>query len=281
MAKRVLPDFERPPVIETVLGIQFQRLSQFCSVHLGAFWRSLGSDWTKVKDAAPLQPQLERFAESEVWGDVAPQQLVLSGTFVQRGQIRNDAEDRMIQVQPDRFHYNWLGHGGGEYPRYARVRPEFDKALSTFEEFLGNEGIGSLAPTQWEVTYVNHLHKGDLWSTPEDWRQMFRPLGCADSGSERVRLEAFGGEWHYVIGEQQGRLHVKLQHGREKAGDARELMVLTLTARGPVASGNGPGLEWGAGLDLGHEAIVEGFKNLTTEEAHDYWGIRHGDANDN
>ena len=49
-------------------------------------------------------------------------------------------------------------------------------------------------------------------------------------------------------------------------------MMLNLTARGPVPS-NEAFLEFDNGLALGHEAIVRGFKDLTSEKAHQYWEI--------
>jgi hypothetical protein len=38
------PDYERPPVVETVLGVQFDPLPDLCNAHLGAFWGTLECD---------------------------------------------------------------------------------------------------------------------------------------------------------------------------------------------------------------------------------------------
>ena len=35
-----LPDYERPPVVETVLGVQFDSLPKFTNAHLGTFWET-------------------------------------------------------------------------------------------------------------------------------------------------------------------------------------------------------------------------------------------------
>ncbi len=68
----------------------------------------------------------------------------------------------MIQVQNGRLHLNWLGRG--QYPRYATIRPEFDQALAAFTAFVADEDLGEIRANQREITYVNQIPKGPLWS---------------------------------------------------------------------------------------------------------------------
>lgn len=266
-----LVDFERPPVVETVLGVQFTPLN-LMNAHLGAFWKRLGAAWPNVKDAPPLPPQFERFGEGVVWGSALLVQVCQESSS--RIQIRNADGDKMIQAQRDRFHYNWLGHEGGEYPRYKSVRAEFDKLLEEFRRFVREESLGHLQPNQWEVTYVNHLPKGTVWAKSSEWPELFRRLIVFPDKLASTQLESFGGEWHYRIEPQRGRLHVNLQHGRRKD---TEVLVLTLTARGPVDERDPKGTSLDDGLNFGREAIVKAFKELTSEAAHEYWGV-HEDA---
>src|SRR5262245_55135596 len=110
--KPPLPDYISPPVVETVLGVQFARLPGFTNAHLGAFWKSLdATEWPTVSDAPPLQPQFERFSEAAKWARGL--QLQLTPIPAGRVQIKNRAGDRMIQVQNGRLHFNWLGDAGG------------------------------------------------------------------------------------------------------------------------------------------------------------------------
>lgn len=61
-AQSALPEYGNPPVVETVVGVQFQSLSGFTNAHLGAFWQALGvQDWPTVQDVPPLPRQEERF----------------------------------------------------------------------------------------------------------------------------------------------------------------------------------------------------------------------------
>ena len=73
-----------------------------------------------------------------------------------------------------------------------------------------------------------------------------------------------------------GRLHVKIQHGR-RAGSppsksAREVLLLSLTARGPINSTEGSGMSLDEGLGKGREAIVGAFACIMSEEAQVHWG---------
>ena len=269
------PDYDNPPLIETVLGAQFDRLRGFKNAHLGAFWKTLDTeDWPVVSDAPPLPPQLEQFTDSAKWGKGL--QIQVTQDPASRLRIKNKAGDRMIQVQNGRVHSNWIGEEGIPYPRYPRVREAFADVMRRFLEFLAQEKLGDFRPNQWEVTYVNQIPKGTVWNTPSDW-SFFRPLGAVPSVPEIVEGESFNGEWHFVIPEQRGRLHVQWQHAvkpdPEKEHD--EFIRLTLTARGPLQQSEDVSETVLDGLNLGREVIVRSFRDFMSDEANTYWGLKH------
>lgn len=269
-----MPSYDRPPVIETILGAQFERLRGFKNAHLGAFWKTLDTEeWPDVFDAPPLQSQFERLTESARWAPIGAQ-LTVTQDPSSRLQIKNKAGDRMIQVQNSRFHFNWLGQTGGEYPRFKSVWRDFLWALQRFVEFVVREKVGDFRPNQWEITYLNHIPKGTVWSTPNDWG-FFRPLGAVPTVEGLVQGESFAGAWHFVIPEQRGRLHVEWQHGRKSGPEEQEIVVLTLTARGPVAESDDPIQAILDGIDLGRRTIVRSFASLMSKAANDHWGLRH------
>ncbi|MCC7290571.1 MAG: hypothetical protein IT449_00755 [Phycisphaerales bacterium] len=180
----------------------------------------------------------------------------------------------MIQVQNGRLHYNWIRRPGIEYVRYAANRPKFDAVLVAFRAFLSGENLGEPKPNQWEVTYVNHIPKGTVWQSPEDWARLFvgMPQVAPDLGS--VNLETMSGAWHYVIPDRRGRLHVDLKHAKLDADPASEILRATLTARGPIgASSAGESCTLEEGIELGRRIIVLGFKAMFSEEAHTTWGL--------
>jgi uncharacterized protein (TIGR04255 family) len=267
-----LPDYDNPPVVETVLGVQFDRLPGFKNAHLGAFWKTLDSnEWPTVVDVPLLPFQFERFTEAPQWSKGL--QLKLTQDPACRLQIRNKDNDRMIQVQNGRLHFNWLGKPGGGYPRYEKVRDGFEVALRQFSQFVGQESVGDLQPNQWEVTYVNHIPKGTVWSTPNDW-SFFKPLAGVPMLPGLVQGESFSGEWHFVIPDERGRLHVQWRHGTQADAQEQEMVVLTLTARGSVTD---PGKVFEE-IDLGHDVVVRSFASLVSRTANDYWRLKNANA---
>lgn len=273
VTKRATPRFRTPPVVEVVLGVQFDPLPGFRNAHLGAFWKSLGPDWPEVIDAPPLPPQFERFGETQTWAQAGARLTLTQGVDL-RLQMKNSSKNRMIQVQNGRLHFNWLGHEGGEYPAYSQIRPAFQRTVAEFLEFLESESLDAPTPNQWEVTYLNHIPKGTVWESPSDWADLFPSLPMPRKSPSLVLLESFGGEWHYEIPPHGGRLHVQARHGSTSPGEGAEILLLNLTTRGPVST-------WGAledGLDVGHNALVHAFKELTSSRAHAHWELMHDDS---
>lgn len=257
------PSFERPPVVETVLGVQFDALD-ISSAHLGAYWGHLGEEWPFVEDAPPLPDQFESFPDEPLWNLT---RFKVTQEPACRFKLTNRAKDRMIQVQRSRFHYNWLGLHTGErrdYPRYKIVRSEFDSHFDQFAKYMERVTSSDLDFNQWEVTYVNHIEKDTIWSSPAEWDQIV-PLSLAPSTNpSMVELTGFQSTYKYEITSERGRLYAQWQSGTH---NDNEVIILKLTARGPATSLS----EVHRGLDLGHEAIVRSFKEMTSLTAHEFW----------
>ncbi len=279
MKESPLPDYESPPVIETVLGVQFGRIDGFTNGHLGRFWASLdGEEWPLSEDAPRLQPQQERFDES-AWARIGAH-LTVSQDVSSRLQIKNKDRSRMIQLQSDRLHFNWLGESGEEYPRYERVREGFDWACRQFVDFVTQEKAGAFQPNQWEITYVNHIPEGTVWSAPSDWGSFFRLLRPKQADMGFLEQEGFTGDWRFVIPEKRGRLHVEWRQGTKKieGEDEQSIIRLTFTARGPMLEGADQFDAVLAGLDLGRDTIVRSFQEFMSAEASKVWGLQNVDS---
>jgi uncharacterized protein (TIGR04255 family) len=273
-----LPDYDRPPLVETVVGVQFDEIRSLSTAHLAAFWATLDQQaWPTATDAAPLTPQSERFDELSGWAELVEVRVAQQYPGC-RVQIKHRNGDRMIQLQKGRFHLNWLGQAGATYPRYEHVRKEFSDHWAMFLHFVSTKDPHAVRPNQWEVTYVNQIPRGTVWTTPRDF-VFFRPLGEIPCLPLEIQSESFGGEWHFVIGPQRGRLHVAWQHGRKEnegpQDPSQEFILLTFTARGPVASQDDPTAALLEGLDLGRESIVRSFQQLMSDSANQHWGLKN------
>jgi len=273
-----LPDYENPPVVETILGVQFEPLAGWRNAHLGAFWKTLNPDeWPSLFDVPPLPSQFEQFTEQARWATVGAQ-LTITQVPSARLQIKNRDGNRMIQVQNGRLHFNWLGEGGGRYPRYERVRTGFGESLERFIEFVAQEKVGDFRPNQWEITYLNHIPRGTVWNTTNDWG-FFLPLGAVPTIEHLIQGESFEGGWHFVIPGQRGRLHVQWRHGRKvRPEEEQEIIVLDFTARGQIAESGNPTEAILDGVDLGRETIVKSFEAFASKAANEHWGLK--DASD-
>jgi uncharacterized protein (TIGR04255 family) len=251
-----LPSFGNPPVVETILGVQFVPLVKMKGFHHGMFLARLGAGWTAAQEAPIIPASFERFEDSPPF-DLSFAFEVNAGPPT-RFRVRNEAGNGMVQVQRDRLHYNWLGKGEAEYPRYPEVRKRFDEALETFLAFVSDQQLGEVTPNQWEVTYVNHLPRGESWDSTRGHLAALR----LDGRPEVEGLETEGADLklRFRIPPNRGRLHVE-------SVQKPEAVQLTLTARGPASS-----LEEAlGGLDMGREVIVTAFKTLTSDEAQVAW----------
>src|SRR5262249_22783622 len=141
-------------------------------------------------------------------------------------------DDRVIQLQINRYTYNWRKKDAC-YPRYETIYPEFMSKLQGFRDFLRMAGLEDISLNQWEITYVNHIPRGELWSSQNDWYRVFPGLYHSPDQSGLVQFESITGEWHYEIVPQRGRLHIVGRHSKN-IETSQEFLELQLTARGPI-----------------------------------------------
>ena len=269
-----LPSFEKPPVTETVLGLQFETIPGFTNAHLGAFWSYLGGReyWPTVRDAAAVAPSFERFGEERQWKNLDALNFDISQTPPTRMQIQDASANRMVQIQRDRLVYNWTAtQSGCEYVRYEKLRPEFDDILQKLHDFLKAQSLPPIQPNQWEVTYINQIAQGTVWNDASDWRKVFTFQAVPPAEVNGCTLENFSGGWIYEIAPQRGRLRLNVQHAWLEP-NGKQILLFNLTARGPIKDGAAAVSTIGEGLEVGHEMIARSFVSLTSEEARKYWG---------
>ena len=72
-----LPDFNDPPVAEVVLGLQFNPLTKFRSVHIGALWEHFRDNFPKVSEHPPLQQMFETLGTRPTSGTVLDRKSVV------------------------------------------------------------------------------------------------------------------------------------------------------------------------------------------------------------
>jgi uncharacterized protein (TIGR04255 family) len=254
-----LPDYETPPVIEVVCGVLFRSIDALLAPHFGLLWEKYKSEYPGCREVAPLTPVIERFKEVPAMdiqlGAVPPLPRIW---FVHAN------DNGIIQVQRDRFLHNWKKvRPEDEYPRYPKVIEMFKDRLSKLESFLKENDLGVVEPLQYEMTYINHIPQGDGWTSLNEIGNVF-PDFSLRLNEYRFLPEPEGINWRtsFVLPDQAGRLHVKIQHGKLRE-TGKPVVVLDLTVRGIGADRSSEAMkEW---FDLAREWIVRGFADLTGE----------------
>jgi uncharacterized protein (TIGR04255 family) len=260
-----LPEYARPPVTEVVIGVQFNTIEAFTAVHPGLYWQRVRNSYPKVNVQPPLSPVLELF------GDEKPKVEAKLSSIppLPRCWFLDDSQNRLVQIQPDRFLHNWKKvTGQEEYPRYETIREDFKKLWNDFSKFLEDEQLGQVKTNQWELTYVNYIHQNDGWISMNDLTNLFPCWSGKSSEGYLPVPENITFNVTYAFPEKLGRLHISLEPC-VKMPEGSPLLRLTLTARGRLESSDTESIL--RSLDIGHEWIVRGFTDFTTNKAHKIW----------
>lgn len=272
-----LPDFERPPVTEVALGIQFEPIAQLSPPILGLYWNHVRHKFPNVLQQPALLSTVERIGTRPEAG--LPVQVQLIQTMPSPRLLYIDAQQReMIQVQQDRFVRNWRKLSPEDiYPRYQkRMLPEYRKEFNAFKQFLASEGIETPHVVQCEINYVNQIVAGEGWQTHRDIAKVFTIANLTEFGDQQVTFEDGRLYFRYEIkreGSFVGRLHIVIEPGYQ-LNTNMPVFSATLTARGQPLSDDEEGM-YGF-LNLGHEAIVKTFASITTEQMQKVWRRTNG-----
>src|ERR1700733_10242157 len=97
-----LPDFEEPPVVETVLSVQFERLTEIRTAHLGLLWEKFRADFPKTEERPTLAQVFEQFPETPRTR-LGLELQTYETPPVPRLFFITAQGNQMIQVKPDRF----------------------------------------------------------------------------------------------------------------------------------------------------------------------------------
>jgi len=266
-----LPSFDRPPVSEVALSVQFDKVPALRSFQLCTLWKQFSERFPKIEERPPLDPVVEQLK-------MGPQSHRIEFSLLQLPEVSRyffitKSGNELIQVQQDRFGHNWRKTGeGDEYPRYERIREQFKENLEAFCEFLAAERLGRFAPTQADLTYVNHIVAGEGWEQFGEMHKVLNVQALQYSDSFLKEAESISHSERHIIrtGDKPiGRLHITAEPGYRIA-DKKPILNLTLVARGYPLSGNIDGVL--SFLDLGREYIVRGFASVTRPEMHKIWG---------
>jgi len=235
----------------------FKPLEGLLAPHLGLLWDRLKEQYPRCEEVPPLAPIVERFDDSP-----SVQLSITDKPPLPRIWFIRENETGIIQVQRDRFLHNWKKvRPDDEYPRYTRVMELFRGHLATFDSFVKDIGLGGVEPLQYELTYVNHIPKGEGVEDLDRIGSVFPDFTWRPSDGRFLPMpEHINWRASFPLPERAGRLHVTIRNGVRREDD-HPLLLLELTARGIGRDSSRDEMwKW---FDLGHDWIVRAFADLT------------------
>jgi uncharacterized protein (TIGR04255 family) len=275
-----LPNFERPPLNEVVLSIQFATLEKLKSVHIGLLWARFRTQYPDVTEQATINAEFEIFGAPPQPGPRIKFEQLLAPPMP-RYWFEKSGKPDLLQVQQDRIIHNWRKHEDEPiYPRYETVRDRFRAEVDQFVSFLDDEKLGELRPNQCEVTYTNIIELENSESVhdrlPEItslWTSRFsEPLIDMDFENISIGLQLKMLE----AGKPVGRVHVSFQPAVRTSDPSKQVIKLDITARGrPKQETPESAFDF---LDLGRRAVVKTFAAVTTPSLHSMWGRTDGNG---
>ena len=267
--KQIRPSFERPPLVEQAIVIVFEPLRGFSIVDYGLFWQEIRSEFPLAESTDPTPEQTEVFDEIRN----SESRLQLFQTLpLPRAMFRDEAGGELVQLQPDRFGFNWSKVGDKHYPRSEHVMARFEELFAKFRSYVEARNIGPVKIKQCELTNLNIIPVRDFGSGYED---MTRALNVdpLDLGIPFLQAETYiRARQHRILDDGNapvGRLHTEITpvistQDREKA------FRLEITAR------SRPNIttleEMRSFFDLGRNSINAAFCATVTDQMRKHWG---------
>ena len=249
--------YDRPPVVEVACGVNFNLERPLKSGHIGLYWAKVADQFPRCEDAIPIAPIVESASPSS-----SVQWELFDLPDLRRTWLLNAEGTHLIQLQADRFIYNWKRvQSNATYPSYQQVIAGFKKQWELYKGFLVEHGLGEPTPVQLDLTYFNILT-----GLPSYFRDHVR---VRDEGRFLPEPEAVNWRSQYLLPENAGRLHVSAVTALD-TNSGKQVIRLDVLARGLPKDASESGCA--AWFDMAHEWITQGFTDLTTPEAHALWG---------
>jgi uncharacterized protein (TIGR04255 family) len=270
------PEYQKPPVVEVALSIQFNRLVKFTVPYLGLYWSEVREQFPQQQVQPPIADEGEEAFETP--GRVNFQVRVDLGLANPRCLFISKDGARLIQIQQDRFVFNWRRISPTlEYPRYENVRECFFKEFRHFADFIKRQGLGDVVPSNCEITYVNQIESGSVWQEFGKISQAF-PLFAEQATSDSFLPPAEDikilNRYQMVdhAGKPFGRLKIEVDPAT-RLFDNKKVLLMKITARGqPLGSNDMDALV--RFMDEGRRWVVKVFTSFTSDAMHKTWERR-------
>jgi len=253
-----LPDFGQPPLIEVVLGIQFDTPAGYQQIYAKNVWDLYKDRFPSVQEMSALPPTFEVFSDRPV--NSMNINFHAGATHDRFWFISKDGE-QLIQFQNNKILHNWRKRNN-PYPRFEEIVLNFENETRALSDFFITDFQEEISINQCEITYVNQLPIDSEFSLSE-WFTLFGRDMRIDEGRfvfiEHLRDEE---------GAKYARLVTSM--GSAISEDGAPVIRFDITVRGkPKGTDLMSAINF---LREGRIKIVNHFTSITTKSAHKKWG---------
>lgn len=264
-----LPSFAQPPVAEVALAVQFDG-KPLRVVDLHVIYRAFADGYPAVEEHPAKPEMMLDGSESGLHFRLLDDGSVMEPPLLW---FKSPDGEQIVQVQSDRLVVNWRRRPDRAYPRYeAGVRPKFVDAWLRLESAFQELGHGRITPNVCEVLYVNQIDTSDAWPSFGELDRLVAPWSGKNSDDFLPPPTDVRFALRYDMSP--GWLAIEGNPVRRAGVGGGKALILQLTARGPASSSDQVGAL--SFLDRGREWIVRGFRSVTTQSMHTFWGVDQG-----
>ena len=265
-------DFARPPVDEVVLSVLIQSLDNLLAPHLGAIWTEFKKDrFVRIFEQPPVIPTVEKLTNSMVDAELR------IGNIPELARIWfiHENEDQILQVQRDRFTFNWRKTDSDQkYPGFSTIYERFQDFYSRFCLTIEKLDVGSVQPLQYELTYIDQLMYGESWNSIYDVGKIFNMFNDSfESEHFWEGAESLNFRTTFPVRDLHSRLHVAISN-RLKMPEKIHTLQTDFTLRGSPENADYEIATW---FNLARDRINDKFVSMFSENIQtQVWGRNNG-----
>lgn len=254
------------------VSLQFSNPGVGDAEALGSFWPQIRENYPNLERQAPITAASEDFGFPPPQPSVQFEFGVGSASPPQRYWFLSADGHDLVQVQHDRLVVNWRRLATDQpYPRYDHVRDSFCRVYPVFIDAIGVQPSVSWC----EVSYINEIEApADSGHGHMELSRVLRLVAQEEIREFRPAPEDTQYQERYILrdGKQEpyGRLYISATPAFRTTTNV-PLYIINMLVRGrPQSDSFDSLLDF---FDKGRALIVQSFKEITTREMHNRWGL--------
>ena len=254
MKEKIQLQMDSPPINEVVFGLYLDP-SFFDASFFGRYYEKIKDKYPKITKRNPIT---SGSANDELVDNVHPCMM-----------FESNEGNELIQLQPNRFYFNWRARNGKKYPGFQKTYLSFENEWDRYNKWLKETiPIQDVPIKQLELVYVNHitgspvLWDSELSGAHEIFSIFNVPLGL--NGDSPYHMAT---QFAYIL-KNESKLTYQVNSGQQ---NGKNILILSMTAVSEPDKHKNVAAKW---FGETHDYIADFLKNTTTSKAHKAWGLK-------